>query len=185
MVEEKKAEEKTAEEKKTESMEPPVMTRSMMEETCPSCGVDEPVLPAVLPDSSWPTEKLIEAVKDKHMLVRTNAIILLSKREPSESLEALIPAMKDDDYVVKTNAMVAIASYGQQVSDRMIEALSDPDPEIRAGAAWVMGELKDERAVEALEKVAEDDYPLARIQAKASLMAMGKLPQKEETSEEK
>ena len=43
----------------------------------------------------------------------------------------------------------------------------------------MMGELKDNRAVEALEKVAKDDYPLARIQAKASLVAMGKRPKKE------
>ena len=50
---------------------------------------------------------------------------------------------------------------------------------MRAGAAWIIGELKDNRAVEALEKVAKDDYPLARIQAKASLMAMGKGPKKE------
>jgi HEAT repeat protein len=50
---------------------------------------------------------------------------------------------------------------------------------VRAGAAWIVGELKDSRAVEALEKVARDDYPLARIQAKASLVAMGKGPKKE------
>jgi hypothetical protein len=37
-----------------------------------------------------------------------------------------------------------------------------------------MGEMKDSRAIEALEKVARDDYPLARIQAKASLVAMGR-----------
>ncbi|MFZ1316620.1 MAG: hypothetical protein WAR75_10225, partial [Methanothrix sp.] len=49
-----------------------------------------------------------------------------------------------------------------------------------AGAAWVIGELKENRAVTALEKVAKDDYPLARIQAKASLVAMGKGPKKPE-----
>jgi len=36
------------------------------------------------PDPSWSTEKLIAATKDKHMLVRSNAIILLSGgRSPS------------------------------------------------------------------------------------------------------
>jgi len=51
---------------------------------------------------------------------------------------------------------------------------------VRAGAAWIIGELKDNRAIEALEKVAKDDYPLARIQAKASLLAMGKGKKKQE-----
>ncbi|MDD1759667.1 MAG: HEAT repeat domain-containing protein [Methanothrix sp.] len=117
------------------------------------------------------------------MLVRSNAIILLSKREISESLEALIEALKDEEYLVKSNAMVAIAAYGKQVSDRIIQALSDADKDIRAGAAWIMGELKDSRAIEALEKVAKDDYPLARVQAKASLLSMGKGKKKQEETE--
>lgn len=103
-----------------------------------------------------------------------------SKREISESLEALIEALKDEEYLVKSNAMVAIAGYGKQVSERMIQALEDADKDVRAGAAWVIGELKENRAVTALEKVAKDDYPLARIQAKASLVAMGKGPKKPE-----
>jgi hypothetical protein len=171
MEEERKAEGKS-EEAKSEKM--PVMTSSMMEEACPSCGTDQPPMPAVLPDPDWSTEKLIEVLKDPHMLVRSNAIVLLSKREPSSVLGALIQAMKDEDYVVRSNAMVAVASFGPQGFDRVVEALSDPDPDIRAGAAWVLGELKDPRAIEALKKVAEDEHPLARIQAKASLMAMEK-----------
>jgi HEAT repeat protein len=174
-------EEKKTEETKTEEMKivgkTPIITRSMEEEAaCPTCGAEAPSMPAVLPDPSWSTEKLITATKDKHMLVRSNAIILLSKRDLSETLEALIEALKDEEYLVKSNAMVAIAAYGKMVSDRMIQALDDADKDVRAGAAYVMGELKDNRAVEALEKVAKDDYPLARIQAKASLVAMGKRP---------
>ncbi len=179
MEEEKKAEEITTEEKKSEDNAAPIVTRSMVEEACPTCGAEAPSMPAVLPDPSWSTEKLIAATKDKHMLVRSNAIILLSKREASETMEALIDALKDEEYLVKSNAMVAIAAYGKQVSDRMIQALGDADKDVRAGAAWVVGELKDNRAVEALEKVAKDDYPLARIQAKASLVVLGKGPKKE------
>lgn len=180
MEEEKKMVENTPEENKTEEKAEPVITQSMREEACPTCGATEPSMPAVLPDMSWSTEKLIAATKDKHMLVRSNAIMLLSKRDVSESLEALIEALKDEEYLVKSNAMVAIAGYGKQVSDRMIEALEDADKDVRAGAAWVVGELKENRAVAALEKVAKDDYPLARIQAKASLIAMGRGPKKPE-----
>jgi HEAT repeat protein len=184
MEEEKNTEEMTLEEKKTEGGAAPIVTRSMMEEACPTCGAETPSMPAVLPDANWSTEKLIAATKDKHMLVRSNAIMLLSKHEPSESLEALIEALKDEEYLVKSNAMVSIAAYGRQVSDRMILALSDPNQDVRAGAAWVMGELKDQRSIDALEIVAKDDYPLARIQAKASLMAMGRGPKKEAKKEE-
>jgi len=184
MEEEKKADVISSQEKKTKDKAAPIVTRSMVEEACPTCGAQEPSMPAVLPDPSWSTEKLIAATKDKHMLVRSNAIILLSKREISESLEALIEALKDEEYLVKSNAMVAISAYGKQVSERIIQALSDANKDVRAGAAWIVGELKDNRAVEALEKVAKDDYPLARIQAKASLVTMGKGPRKQAKKEE-
>ena len=183
MEEEKKTEETAKEEKESEGQAAPIVTRSMMEEACPTCGAEAPSMPAVLPDPSWSTEKLIAATKDKHMLVRSNAIILLSRREISESLEALIEALKDEEYLVKSNAMVAIAAYGRAVSDRIIQALSDADKDVRAGAAWIVGELKDNRAIEALEKVAKDDYPLARVQAKASLLAMGRGKKKQEEKE--
>lgn len=179
MEEEKKIEEVKTEEKKAGEGAAPIVTRSMMEEACPTCGAEEPSMPTVLPDPNWSTEKLIEATKDKHMLVRSNAIILLSRREPAEALEALIEALKDEEYLVKSNAMVAIAAYGKKISDRMIQALGDSDKDVRAGAAWVMGELKENRAIEGLEKVAKDDYPLARIQAKASLVALGRGPKRE------
>jgi len=178
---------KETEETSTEEQKPgqsgAIITRSMMEEACPTCAAEEPAMPATLPDPSWSTERLIAATKDKHMLVRSNAIILLSKREASEAIEALIEALKDEEYLVKSNAMVAIAAYGKAVADRVIQALSDADKDVRAGAAWVAGELKDSRAIEALEKVAHDDYPLARIQAKASLMAMGRGPKKAKKEE--
>lgn len=181
---EKKEEENSTEEMSTAGKQAPIVTRSMVEEVCPTCGAQEPSMPAVLPDPSWSTEKLIAATKDKHMLVRSNAIILLSKREISESLEALIEALKDEEYLVKSNAMVAISAYGKQASERIIQALSDADKDVRAGAAWIVGELKDNRAIIALEKVAKDDYPLARIQAKASLMAMGKGPKQQAKKDE-
>src|SRR5512137_2901668 len=138
MEEENKTEETSTEEQKIEEKAAPIVTRSMMEEACPTCGAVEPTMPAVLPDPSWSTEKLIAATKDKHMLVRSNAIILLSRREPGEALEALIESLKDEEYLVKSNAMVAIAAYGKQVSDRVIQALADADKDVRAGAAWVV-----------------------------------------------
>lgn len=174
--EENKPEESKPEESKPEEKAEPIVTRTMVDEA--RSEAEAPPIPAVLPETSWSTEKLITATKDKHMLVRSNAIMILSKRDMSESLEALIEALKDNEYLVKSNAMVAIAGYGKPVSERMIKALEDPDKDVRAGAAWVVGELKENRAVTALEKVAKDDYPLARIQAKASLVAMGKGPKK-------
>jgi HEAT repeat protein len=188
MEEENKAEENKTEGTKAEDQKSPIVTRSMMEDACPTCE-SEPEIPKVLPDASWSTEKLVEATKDKNLLTRSNAVMLLGKRSLAEALEPLIEALKDKEYIVKTNAMVAISAFGRRALDRMITALGDADGDVRAGAAWVLGELKDHKAIEHLERVAKDEYPLARVQAKASLMAMGmglkKEAKKEDPKEEK
>ena len=184
MEDEKKAEEKTQESKEQEAQKAPIVTRSMaeaaMEEGCATCGAaaEPAAIPQNLPEPSWSTEKLVESLQDKHVLVRTNALILLSKRSPQEAIDPMIQALKDDDYLVKSNAMVALAAYGKDISDRILTALSDPDPGIRAGAAWILGELKVSKAIESLEKAAKDENPLVRVQAKASLQSMGRRPSK-------
>ena len=184
MEDEKKVEEKTQESKEHEAPEAPIVTGSMaeaaMEEGCATCeaAAEPAAIPHNLPEPSWSTEKLVESLQDKHVLVRTNALILLSKRSPQEAIEPLIQALKDDDYLVKSNAMVALAAYGKDISDRIMASLSDPDPGIRAGAAWILGEIKDSKAIEPLEKAAKDENPLVRVQAKASLQAMGRWPSK-------
>lgn len=139
---------------------------------------DEPEIPEVLPDESWPTDRLIEATKDKNMLVRSNAVSLLATRDGPEVIEALIQAMRDEDHVVRSNAMVRLSERGTAILDRILVALNDPDEDIRAGAAWVLGELKDPRAIEPLQNAMSDENMIVRIQAKASLMAMGVIGQK-------
>jgi|GEM_PF-2851791 len=139
----------------------------------------EPEVPDELPDESWSTERLAKtATKDKNMLARSNAVSYLANRHEPEAMEAMVQALKDDEHIVKSNAMVRLAGRGKEVVDRMIDALQDADEGIRAGAAWVLGEIKDGKAVEGLKKAAEDESLLVRAQAKASLIAMGVLKQK-------
>lgn len=139
---------------------------------------DEPEIPEVMPDESWPTDRLIEATRDKNMLVRSNAVSILATRDGPEVIEALIQAMRDEDHIVRSNAMVRLSERGAAVLDRVLQALDDPDENIRAGAAWVLGELKDPRAIEPLKNAMSDENIVVRIQARASLMAMGVVGQK-------
>jgi hypothetical protein len=129
MEEEKKIEGTTEDTKtegtKKEGQTPPIITRSMMEESCPSCGVEtEPKIPAVLPDPSWSTEKLVEAIKDENMLVRSNAILILW-RSPSEALEPPHRGRRMTS-TSSINATVAIA-FGQQGYREDDPALDDPN----------------------------------------------------------
>jgi len=92
-----------------------------------------------------------------------------------EAIEAYTSALKDPEDVVKAGAMVGLAAMGKDlVQDRMVELLTDKETneEIRGGAAWVLGEMMDEKSLEILERAAEEDEsPFVRVHAKASILA--------------
>jgi len=141
-------------------------------------AIDEltkPEVPENLPDASWSFEDLIEAVtKDSNMLVRSNAVNALARKGGPESVDPLIMALKDPEDVVKANAIVGLRHLGKDlVQESMAKALTESEhDEIRAGAAWVLGEMIDEKAIDLLKKAAEEDEsPMVRVHAKASLIA--------------
>jgi HEAT repeat protein len=146
-----------------------------------------PQIPEDLPDATWTVERLAEVVaKEGNMLVRANAVNALAKKGGPEVVEPLVSALKDPEDVVKANAMVGLASLGRDlVQDRMAELLADKDAneELRGGAAWVLGEMMDEKSLEHLKRASEEDEsPFVRVHAKASILAyeQAKAPQKME-----
>ncbi len=141
-------------------------------------AVDEltkPVVPENLPDSTWPLEKLIDAItKESNMLIRSNAVNALAKKGGAEAVDPLIEALKDPEDPVKANAMTGLTHLGKDlVQEKVATALTQSDnEEIRAGAAWVLGEMIDERSIDILTKAArEDESSMVRVHAKASLIA--------------
>jgi HEAT repeat protein len=144
-----------------------------------------PQVPENLPDATWSVEKLAEVVvKEGNMLVRANAVNALAKKGGPDVVEPLVSALKDPEDVVKANAMVGLSALGRDlVQNRMAELLLDRETneEIRGGAAWVLGEMMDEKSLETLKRVAEEDESaFVRVHAKASILAyeQAKAPEK-------
>jgi len=145
----------------------------------------EPQVPENLPDATWSVEKLAEVVaRESNMLVRANAVNALAKKGGPEVVEPLVSALKDPEDVVKANAMVGLAALGRDlVQGRMAEVLLDKETneEIRGGAAWILGEMMDEKSLDILKRAAEEDEsPFVRVHAKASILAheQAKVPEK-------
>lgn len=144
-----------------------------------------PQVPENLPDATWSVEKLAEAVmKESNMLVRANAVNALAKKGGPEVVEPLVSALKDPEGVVKANAMVGLSALGRDlVQDKMAELLQDKETheEIRGSAAWVLGEMMDEKSMDILKRAAEEDESaFVRVHAKASILAheQAKVPEK-------
>ncbi len=180
MAEEKKETEK--QEKKGEKEKPEAVPLGETEAIDALAG---PQVPENLPDATWSVEKLAEVVtKESNMLVRANAVNALAKKGGPEVVEPLILALKDPEDPVKANAMVGLAAIGRDlVQDRMAELLLDKETneEIRGGAAWVLGEMMDERSLDILKRAAqEDESAFVRVHAKASILAheQAKVPEK-------
>jgi HEAT repeat protein len=114
--------------------------------------------------------------------VRAAAVeALIALHAPAETLRAIGErAAQDPDAVVRVEAAYALASSGSpaRVVPRLVTALDDVDPLVRAAAATVLGRLGPEAssAMVALERAATDTDREVRAVATQSLRAVRRTP---------
>ncbi|MEW6744138.1 MAG: HEAT repeat domain-containing protein [Planctomycetota bacterium] len=66
-----------------------------------------------------------------------------------------------------------LAAHGSYAVPALLEALEDPNPQVRGAAAFTLGDIDDERASAALQDALEDREPLVRYEAARSLLYQG------------
>jgi HEAT repeat protein len=122
------------------------------------------------------------ASTDRDAAVRAAAVeALIALHAPAETLRAIGErAAQDPDAVVRVEAAYALASSGTpaRVVPRLVAALHDVDPLVRAAAATVLGRLGPDAssATVALERAATDSDREVRAVATRSLRAMRRTP---------
>lgn len=94
-----------------------------------------------------------------------------------QQLEELIEQVRHgSDVTTRRKALGKLASVtdSNEVLVATIEALGDPEPEVRVLAAWMLGEFGDRRAILDLKKAAQDDrVESVRIAATQALRRLG------------
>lgn len=123
-------------------------------------------------------EKLSLKINDKkeHIYVRLEAASSLFKLGDKRGLK-FIQKILNDEYL--ENRLEAVIILGEIKSDDSCELLiktlldKSQHPEIRAGSAWSLGELKNRKAMEALVEVFNEIKPNIRNEAARSLMKFG------------
>ena len=110
---------------------------------------------------------LIVALKDKKSGVRKRAAELLGKIKDPRAVTPLIVAatLKDMGSIVRVEAENALVKIGKSAVEPLIVALRDKKSDIRAKAAWALGEIKDSRAVEPLIVTLKDKKSDVRAKA--------------------
>ena len=66
-----------------------------------------------------------------------------------------------------------IVSHGEPATPILVDALSDPDANMRGTAAWLLGFMKDPRTSNALARATSDEDKLVRYEASSALLQIG------------
>jgi HEAT repeat protein len=112
---------------------------------------------------------LIRALKDEDRYVRAAAARSLGQIKAENATSNLIDALKDESWIVRLNARVALLHIGELVDGRLITALKDKNSSARWQAAWVLGRIKSERAIEPLIEALSDVDWMVRDEAAVAL----------------
>jgi HEAT repeat protein len=97
---------------------------------------------------------LAQALHDSESVVRCEALKSLGKIKGEKACDLALSALKDLDWQFRYTAVTALGEIGHNKALLpLVEVMfGREDEEIRAWAAWSLGEIADERAVEPLQR---------------------------------
>lgn len=102
-------------------------------------------------------EPLIDALRDEHVGVRGAAANALGAIGDTGAVPYILPLLKDANPQLKVWAAYALTRLGHDRFDLMVDALGSPDVLVRRSAILAMEQLGDQRAVEHLLHLQDDD----------------------------
>ena len=120
-----------------------------------------------------------KALKDEDAGVRMDAVHSLGRVKVPHSMEVLALALKDPDPGIRSLAQKMLISHVHSLKvepdvDGLVMAMKSEDNYIRLNAVSALGEVGDERAVEALAAIClRDPYYPVRFEAAESLRKVG------------
>lgn len=128
--------------------------------------------------SAKSAEVLANKVADikEHIYVRLEAAASLSQHGDERGVAFIRECLSDRYLENRLEAVIVLAEVGTRVASRMlVDTLLNDDqhPEIRAGAAWALGELRDESALDALIESFASVEEGIRIEAARALAKLG------------
>ena len=118
-------------------------------------------------------DSLIDALSSRKKGIRLHAATLLGAINDPKAIPALIETLKDNNKLVRREASTALSRMDEAV-DPLIETLNDEDWRVRGAAAWALGNLGDEKAIPALEKLLDDESGFVKQGAQSAIASIKK-----------
>ena len=118
-------------------------------------------------------EILLQKLNDPDPFVRVEAVQALGEIQKKQSLVSVCNCLQDDNLYVRAYAAEALGKIGRLdialTLLRLLPALDDPSPYVRAMMVATLGELQDERAVDSVRKLLNDEDETVRGMASWAL----------------
>lgn len=120
---------------------------------------------------------LAGALQDKESAVRCEALKSLGKIKAEEACGLAMQALQDPEWQVRYTAVTTLGEIGHNKAlDALVEVMfGGEDEEIRAWAAWSLGEIADVRAIEPLQRAYKTCPTEVMKKAKDSLVEVFKI----------
>jgi len=119
-------------------------------------------------------EPLIAALDDTTWAVRKKAAESLGKLGDARAVGPLVRGMKEGNAELRATALEALIKLGKPSVEPLIGCLKYDDPFVRERAAQALGNLRDVRAVPALNDSLKDPDADVRAAAAAALESLRK-----------
>jgi HEAT repeats len=127
-----------------------------------------------LPSSEHILEVLAKKMNDsdEHIYVRMEAAATLARSDRPEGWDFIKERLQDDYATHRLEAVIILAELDKPTSVRLLQSvLSDlsQNAEVRAGAAWSLGELRNPSSIESLVKAFGELEEVIRVEAARAL----------------
>ena len=119
-------------------------------------------------------DPLISALSNRKKNIRLHAANLLGAIGDEKAIKPLILTLSDNNKLVRREASTALSRMGPAAVDPLIEVLDNPDWRVRGAAAWALGNLNDEKAIPALEKLLDDESGFVKQGAQSAIKSIKK-----------
>ena len=119
-------------------------------------------------------DPLIDALSHRKKQIRLNAATLLGAINDPKAIPALIDTLRDNNKLVRREASTSLSRMGEPAVEPLMAILDDEDWRVRGTAAWALGNLNDERAIPALEKLLDYESGFVKSGAERAIKSIQK-----------
>lgn len=110
-----------------------------------------------------PVEQLL---RSKDVSLRMKAVDILAEKR---DLPRLVSLLFSESWHVREKAAKALASFGNEVSNLVLPLLNEGYWYVRASAAYIVGEIQEEKSFERLKNMLNENNRTVRAQAAFAL----------------